>query len=244
MLANASMDIALHDVTNYFINSPILLSTNLLLMSKDVSFNDYIEQFWVGLLEGDGCIIVRRNKQNKVYGGFEISLKYLVKNEEMLKLFSKHIGGRIYYEKKNKQIIKVKWIALSTKDVAKCLNILSKYPLLTSRKICALEHLLKCLENTDWNYHLKTRDTKYNLQSNLINFYNNSFVLPDYFKGWLSGFIEAEGCFRFRNDKAISFYISQNNDLYILNAIKNYFNSNHKVGIHKDLRSVQLYYRI
>jgi hypothetical protein len=77
----------------------------------------------------------------------------------------------------------------------------------------------------------------------------------------LSGFIEAEGCFRFRNNKATSeppvpfltdpcqdrfkkFYISQNSDLYILNAIKIYFLSNHKIGIHKDPRYDAIHYRI
>ena len=60
----------------------------------------------------------------------------------------------------------------------------------------------------------------------------------------MSGFIEAEGCFRFRNNKATSFYICQNNDFYILNAIKTYFNSNHKIGIHTDLRSSNIHYRI
>ena len=79
---------------------------------------------------------------------------------------------------------------------------------------------------------------------NLINSKNHSFIIPHYFNGWLSGFVEAEGCFRCRNDKATSFYISQNNDYYILNAIKTFFNSNHKIGIHKDLRNLNQHYRI
>lgn len=238
------MDIALHDGNNFFIDNQILIMINFLLKTKNDQFKDYIEQFWVGLLEGDGSIIIRRNKINKIYGGFEIGLKYLNKNEEMLKLISKYIGGRIYYERKNKEIIKVKWVSVSKKDVRNCLNILSKYPLLTSNKICQLEHLLKCIENKDWDYHLKTRDQKFDLQIDLINSYNNSFFIPHYFKGWLSGFIEAEGCFRFRNNKAISFYISQNNDIYILNAIKTIFNSKHKIGINKDLRSIKTQYRL
>jgi LAGLIDADG endonuclease len=215
-----------------------------LLNTKNDKFKDYIEQFWVGLLEGDGSIVVRRNKQNKSYGSFEISLKYLTKNEEMLKLISEYIGGRIYYERKNKEISKVKCISISKKDVQNCLNILSKYPLLTSRKICQLEHLKKCLENKNWDYHLKTRDNKFELQTNLINSYNNYFFIPHYFNAWVSGFIEAEGCFRFRNNKATSFYISQNNDIFILNAIKTIFNSKHKIGINKDSKSINVQYRV
>jgi LAGLIDADG endonuclease len=60
------------------------------------------------LLEGDGTIMVRKNKQNKNYGSFEIALKYLKENEELLNLISEIIGGRVYFEKKNNQIIKVK----------------------------------------------------------------------------------------------------------------------------------------
>lgn len=237
VLANASLDISFHDSKN-----------NKILKLGDLSVGsnkeDYIEQFWLGLLEGDGSIVVRKNRNNLVYPAFEISLKYLNENENLLKWISEYIGGNIYYEKKNKSIIKVKWVALSSKDVKNCIRILSKYPLLTSKKICQLQHLLKCVEEKSWDYHLITRDKKYDSQMDLVNSKNQSFIIPPYFKGWLSGFIEAEGCFRFRNNKATSFYISQNYDLYILNAIKHYFLSNHKIGIHKDLRYEAIHYRI
>ena len=248
ILANASLDIAFHDSKKkknifklednksyHFLNKSLTGSSFL---------KDYIEKFWVGLLEGDGSIVVRRNKKNLVYPAIEISLKYLKENEKLLKLISENIGGNIYYEKKNKSVIKVKWAALSSKDVKNCLNILNKYPLLTSRKICQLEHLNKCLVQKDWDYHLKTRNKKYDLQKEIVNSKNNKFIIPTYFNGWLSGFVEAEGSFRLRNNKATSFYISQNDDIYILNAIKNLFLSNHKIGIHKDSRYETIHYRI
>lgn len=258
VLANASLDIALHDkqfdYKNYHLLSFIFISRSREavhshkatsgLMATNYNMKTYLSQFWVGLLEGDGSIIVRRNKKNKIYGSFEISLKYLEQNEIMFKLISNYIGGRVYYEKKNKIIIKVKWIAISRRDMDNCFNILTQYPLLTSRKICQLEHLKQCLKINNWDYHLETRDNKYNLQTDIINAYNNNFIFPSYFNGWLSGFIESESCFRFVNNKPSSFYISQNDDLYILNAIKKYFNSNHKIGINKDIRSSKIQYRI
>ncbi len=212
--------------------------------NKFINQINHIEKFWVGLLEGDGSIVVRKNKQNKVYGSFEISLKYLQTNEHMLKIIALVIGGKIYYEKKQNLIIKLKWIAVSQKDFNNCVNILTKYPLLTSRKICQLQHLNKCLINKNWNYHLKYRLFKYETQITKINMFNKNFSLPFYFNSWLSGFIEAEGCFRFRNNISTSFYISQNNDYYILNAIKQFFNVNHKINIAKDNPTVETHYRI
>lgn len=241
VLANAAIDTALHDGNIFYIMiNPILYLS--LKLKKD---KDYIKKFWVGLLEGDGSIIVKKNKQNKIYGSFQISLNFLKQNEEMFNILCKYIGGNILYEKKKNQIIKIKWYAESKKSFNNCLNILSNYPLLTSKKICQLEHLKQCLKFNDWNYHLKTRNLKYNLQTNIINLNNNNNKnLPIYFNCWLSGFIEAEGCFRFRNNKPTSFYISQNDDIYILNMIKIYFNSNHKIGIHNDIRTSNIHYRI
>lgn len=225
----------------------------------DLNKKNHIKKFWVGLLEGDGSIIVRRNRNNKVYGCFEISLKYLQTNKHMLEIISEVLGGRIYYEKQKNVIIKVKWVAVSKKDFNNCYAILQKYPLLTSKKICQLQHLQQCLAHQDWDYHLKTRSQKFITQKNKINYYEKFFVLPDYFDSWLSGFIEAEGCFRYRKKPSVSevagnsaslrsvkesFYISQNSDYYILNAIKQFFNENHKIGINKDDRHIAIHYRI
>lgn len=246
VLSNASLDIALHDRTEKGESGKNLGARNYGgiagLASNWASWSHlccrkgetadiveiYIKPFFVGLLEGDGSIHIGKNKGNKSYGIFCISLKYLQENEEMLKLLVKHIGGTVNYEKKNGVIIKVKWWAISKKAVNNCLAILEEYPLLTSRKICQLQHLKNCIRNNDWEYHVKTRDSKYSEQQKIIN---KKFDLPPYFAPWLSGFIEAEGCFR-KN----SFYISQNNDWYILNGIKTFYGSHHKIGINKDLR--------
>lgn len=194
----------------------------------------YIEPFFVGLLEGDGCIYLGRTKGgNLSYGRFQIKLKYTPENLRMLQLVSSHIGGTIRYEKKkgNDQIA---WNAVSQKDVKNILNILERYPLLTSRKICQLEHLKQCMVDRSWNLHLQTRDSKYLNQQNLIDHYKYNFKIPSYFGPWLSGFSEAEG--HFGSTKHLRYYIGQNDDWYILNAIKQYFDSHHKLGIHKDLR--------
>lgn len=50
-----------------------------------------------------------------------------------------------------------------------------------------------------------------------------------YFPSWLSGFIEAEGCFSIRKNNNHSFSISQKHDAYLLEAIKLYFNASNIV---------------
>ena len=190
------------------------------------------------MTDGDGTFHIgyHNGKWNLVY---KIALSRY--NLRLLYYIKKELGiGSV-----NRDNLKGQFVIRDRKKLANIIfPIFDEYPLLTSNKICQFKHLLNCIENKDWDFHLKTRDKKFDLQIDLINSYNNSFLIPNYFKGWLSGFIEAEGCFRFRNGKATSFYISQNNDLYILNAIKTIFNSNHKIGIHKDLRTNQIHYRI
>jgi len=160
----------------------------------------------------------------------------------MLKLIKDTIGGTISFEYKKGETINVRWIAKSKKDVQNCLRILNEYPLLTSRKILQLDYYLKTRTYNSWDWHLENRDQKYDKQKELVEKKNNDFVIPSYFPAWLSGFTEAEGSFRSTHAK--SFYISQNLDFYILNAIKLYFDSHHKIGIQKDPRYEAIHYRI
>jgi hypothetical protein len=195
----------------------------------------YIEPFFVGLLEGDGSVYLGRTKGgNKSYGCFQIKLKYYPENHAMLELIRHNIGGTIHYEKRTKGNDQIAWVATAQKDVKKILNIFEKYPLLTSRKICQLEYLKQCMQNRCWNFHLQTRDSKYLNQQKLIDYYKDHFNIPSYFGPWLSGFSEAEG--HFGSSTGLIFCIGQNDDWYILNAIKKYFGSRHKLVINKDLR--------
>lgn len=206
---------------------------------------DYLKPFFVGLFEGDGSIYLGRTKGGSwSYGRFQIKLRYSPEDHAMLELISLHIGGVIYYEKKKKGNNQIVWLASSQKDVKNILNIFEKYPLLTSRKISQFKYLKQCMGNRSWHFHLKTRDSKYDGQQGLIKSYNQSFETPDYFGSWLSGFVEAEGSFR--STHGLSFYIGQNDDWYILNAIKIYFNSHHKLNLHKDLKknAYQYHYRV
>ena len=74
------------------------------------------------------------------------------------------------------------------------------------------------------NLYFKERNNKYLLNNLLIKNFNN-----DYFKEWLSGFIEAEGCFTLRKNNFHSFNIAQKNETELLEYIKKYFEIQSKV---------------
>ena len=69
-----------------------------------------------------------------------------------------------------------------------------------------------------------------NLISKTINYLGQA-----YFNEWLSGFIEAEGCFSIRKvSNSHSFSIGQKNDKYILDLIKTHFDIKNEVRQLKD----------
>lgn len=79
--------------------------------------------------------------------------------------------------------------------------------------------------------NLRYLDQKMILQELIQKF---SHSLPIYFPSWLSGFIEAQGHFKLslskkRGIRSYQFCIGQNYDYFILEMIKVYFNSTHKI---------------
>jgi len=196
------------------------------------SSSSYIKQFWVGLMDGDGSITVDENKPSSYSRPrMFISLNNTEKNRIMLNLIQKEIGGKVRIERKDQYVT---WAIVSRKDIKTALFILDQYPLLTTRKRCQLEFMKQCIKDRSVNFYLQKRDFKYEKQPEMIAFLNKNFVRPDYFPAWLSGFIEAEGSFSFYSFKGQTkpkgFTIGQKNDLYILEAIKSYFDSHHKVS--------------
>lgn len=214
--------------------------------NKDLNIKDYIEQFFVGLLEGDGTITVDFINNNKKRVRIIISLKNLNENQQMIDLLVKYIGGRKTIERNNKYVT---WIASNRSDIVKTLGILAKYPLLTTSKKCQLDFAIDFINNNNYitkNEFIKLRNNKFNYQNNLINYFNNNFSIPFYFSPWLSGFIEAEGHFKLikriktNSIQNSQFIIGQNNDEYLLKAINIYLKNNHSIISNTDLN----YYKI
>ena len=241
VLANASLDIAFHDkvlIIIFFFFSPILLNktVNDYLFNKD-NYYEYIKMFWIGLMDGDGSIQVNHWKKKSLEYRLVIKLSNLESNYNMLIEISKVIGGTVRITDSGKNVI---WVVNDKKEVLKIIKVYDVYPPLTSRKKCQLAFLKKCLLDISVDDYLYSRNNKYDAQSEFIKS-NSEFNIPDYFNAWLSGFIEAEGCFSTRKSGSHSFSIGQNNDIYLINAIKSYFKINNKIRNKGIFYSLEVY---
>jgi hypothetical protein len=77
------------------------LTAPLLELEKE---NNYIEQFFVGLLEGDGTITTNISSNKTIRVRVVIALKNENNNHIMLNKIQKIIGGRVVIERKNKYV--------------------------------------------------------------------------------------------------------------------------------------------
>ena len=246
ILANASLDIAFHDTVS--IGSCNMVALLLPLIEKNdyskVSDDEYIKMFWVGLMDGDGSIQVNHWRYQSLQYRLVIKLSNIISNYNMLIKIAKVIGGSVRITGKGKDII---WVVNRKETIQEIIRIFDTYPPLTSKKICQLEFLKRCLLENSVDSYLSNRNSKYVNQSVILNsdpfgLEINSFALPNYFKGWLSGFVEAEGCFSIRKSNNHSFSIGQNDDLYLMNAIKQFLGTTNTVrNPHRNFYFLEIY---
>ena len=212
-------------------------------------FTSYIEQFFVGLLEGDGTITVDYLSDRKKRVRIFIALNNLEDNRFMLDLVVRYIGGRVAIERNDRYVT---WYATNRTDLAKIFAILARYPLLSTRKQCQLDFAKDFINSTkdiSKEEFLKLRDAKYKTQKTMLYLYDKNFGLPLYFSGWLSGFIESEGHFKLvktanNTIKSSQFIIGQNNEKHLLKAILTYFNlDSNKISTTLNKEGV-IYYKI
>ncbi len=180
--------------------------------------DEYIKKFWVGLMDGCGDIQVNKSGKNKLQFRLIIILDNNKSNYFMLIKIIKTIGGKL--QKINSTIM---WLVDNKEEVNDIIKIYNTYPPLSTKKICQLSFLKKCLKEKSVETYLFHRKHKYDKQLEIINFNNSNFKIPNYFSEWLSGFIEIKGQFLIKDKNICSFLLKQDQDIYIINLIKQYF---------------------
>ena len=228
VLANASLDIAFHDKKIFFVTSIVFspyINNKMINFENKYNHEDYIKIFWVGLMDGDGSIQVNHWQEKYLQYRLVIKLSNLKSNYDMLINIAKILGGTVRITNKDKYVI---WVVDDKKQIEEIIKIYDIFPPLTTRIICQLDFLKTYLYETLVKTYLLNRNLKYNKQFTIINS-NISYNIPHYFKPWLSGFIEAQGCFSIRKKNNHSFSIGQKNDIYLIDAIKKYFNVTNKI---------------
>lgn len=185
--------------------------------------NDYCA-YWVGLLDGDGSIQVNHWRKKVLQYRIIIKLKNIQENEDMLKLLSKYVGGRVLSD-----INYVRWVEDDKKRIKDILKILEEFPPLTKRINCQIKFMKECLIHNNLDLYFLNRDFKYDKYVP-----SNSSSFASYYPSWLSGFIEAEGCFSIRKVKTKSFSIGQKEDKGVLESIKKYFKIENKIYLKKN----------
>lgn len=198
---------------------------------------DYLHQYWVGLMDGDGSIQVNHWRKKALQFRLVIKLKFDPLNLRLLKKIEQSIGGSVRQEKGGAFLV---WTENHRQRIEKMCTIFERFPPLTTRLTCQLEFLLKCIHASQDSekradcvvWYLESRDQKYSsrLKKREILSAQTLHQLP-HFKAWLSGFIEAEGCFTMReaSSKVISFSISQKGDAYLLQEIALFFSAENKI---------------
>jgi hypothetical protein len=163
----------------------------------------------------------------------------------MLEIIQLNVGGLCLYPEGVRASVKsrvramgnvrisgdnVLWVLNDRKEIKSFLILIAPYPFLTTRKKLQLDFMLDCLEHNDVFKYMCLRDFRYLTQDALIKHMSlRDLTLLPYFNPWLSGFMEAESCFTIRANKVYSFSIGQNNDKYLLESIKTYFQASNMV---------------
>lgn len=230
LLSNASLDIAFHDRKLELFSKDILKSKNISKNTKD-----YIIKFFVGLFEGDGSIQVNHWRKKILQYRLIIKLKNLDSNYNMLVLIAKVLKGKVLRSSKQDTVI---WVMNNQEDIKDLINtVFDRYPFLTKKYRYNLAFMKYCFINKDVNNYLLNRNNKYEISLYKDYPQINEFLLKemnydyydglDYLNEWLSGFIEAEGCFSIRlNNNYQSFSISQKNEELLITYIRDKFSFN------------------
>jgi cytochrome c oxidase subunit 1 len=245
VLANAGLDVAFHDRSVLFSGTFCAVGAPVTKIKKD-----FVQKFWVGLMDGDGSIQVNAWRKHNLQFRLVIKLKYTPANLEMLQLVSKYVGGsaRRLVTKTGASVV---WAENNWSKIRLILPIFDKYPPLTKRVTLQLFFLRKMRELSQstmptaavMSTYLQARSEKYAGREGLTRPLSEEVCAREYFAVWLSGFIEAAGCFSARiRSRARSFSIGQKYDAHLLETIRFYFKTAARVNCRRSGTILKLFY--
>lgn len=215
-----------------------LNARNLYIFNNKINSIDNFEAYFVGLIEGDGWFTV--NKKGK-YLCYELGIELNIRDIQLIYKLKKMLGIGIVKFRKSKITNENISVIYSIRDKNHIKNIIlpifDKYPMFTKKYNDYLNFKYKLLNNI-YLYENSNLEIKFIENNKNIN----DILLTDYFKWWLIGFIEAEGCFSIYkprifnpgNNYIASFEISQSNSYEIIEAIRQYLKITSKVVKNKD----------
>ena len=193
---------------------------------------EYVIQYWVGLMDGDGSVQVNHWRKKGLQYRLVIKLRNDCekRNISLLEKIQKTIGGGVKVERSQKNVI---WVENHKKKICEIISHFQKYPPLTSRLFFQLQFLKECMKKQDINWYLQNRNKKYKTIVKPRTLLLKSKNGDERYKGWISGFIEAEGCFTCRggSSKSKSFSISQKDEPVLLQQISQFFGSKNKARL-------------
>ncbi len=202
---------------------------------------DYIIQYWVGLMDGDGSVQVNIWRKKGLQYRLVIKLRNDCekRNISLLEKIQKTIGGGVKVEKSQKNVI---WVENHKKKIYEIISHFEKYPPLTSRLFFQLQFLKECIKKQDINWYLQNRNNKYNISpkpSTLLLKNDNGY---ERYKGWISGFIEAKGSFTCKSGSSnkISFSISHKGEAVLLQQISQFFGAKTKARLYMNSKQKKL----
>ena len=194
---------------------------------------DLIFPYLVGLFEGDGWFTITKNGK---YLKYEFGIEMYQRDIQLIYKIKKILGiGQINFRSRNNQ--RTVMFRVRNKNHLKSIiiNIFDKYPLLSNKKYDYFRFKENLLSDVIYSEQLKDyiRPIGQSVNSEIVQYINTK-----YFKAWLIGFIEAEGCFSIYkpaldSSKVASFDISQTNGSDLIEAIKIYLNLTSKVYLDK-----------
>lgn len=229
VLANASMDVAMHDIElNYISTLPIFsLSGTLTLIPPQCLTLNQLKAFTVGLIDGDGSLQVNHWRRKSLQYRLIVKLANKSGNFDMLTTLCNAFGGSIKLTTTPKGNSVVFWVINDSYTIRNVIiPMLTEYPPLTTRVHLQLAFVTKALGGITMDEYFKTIGDKYIFRPSITPLFTTDKV-PSYFSFWLGGFIEAEGSFSIRKPGNYTFSIAQLHDLYLIEAIRNYFNQDH-----------------